>query len=169
MSALSPNVKIRSSYGRKEIPVNIQYKENVLTPEDFIRLRIAVGRTATPPAQAEAALRTGLYDITAFCEGTAVAMGRLVGDGAMYWYIQDVAVLPEYQGKGIGKSIVERLLQHVYSCTPNGTFTTVGLMAAQGKEGFYEKLGFQAMPNAGSGAGMTRYIEKNWRNSSSDL
>ena len=75
----------------------------------------------------------------------------------------------EYQGKEIGKSIVERLLQHVYSCTPNGTFTTVGLMAAQGKEGFYEKLGFQAMPNAGSGAGMTRYIEKNWRNSSSDL
>ena len=107
--------------------------------------------------------------ITAFCEGTAVAMGRLVGDGAMYWYIQDMAVLPEYQGKGIGKSIVERLLQHVYSCTPNGTFTTVGLMAAQGKEGFYEKLGFQAMPNAGSGAGMTRYIEKNWRNSSSNL
>ena len=102
--------------------MNIQYKENVLTPEDFIRLRIAVGRTATPQMQAKAALRTGLYDITAFCEGTAVAMGRLVGDGAMYWYIQDVAVLPEYQGKGIGKSIVERLLQHVYSCTPNGTF-----------------------------------------------
>ena len=149
--------------------MNIQYKENVLTPEDFIRLRIAVGRTATPQMQAKAALRTGLYDIIAFCEGTAVAMGRLVGDGAMYWYIQDVAVLPEYQGKGIGKSIVERLLQHVYSCTPNGTFTTVGLMAAQGKEGFYEKLGFQAMPDAGSGAGMTRYIEKNWRNSSSNL
>ena len=73
--------------------MNIQYKENVLTPEDFIRLRIAVGRTATPQMQAEAALRTGLYNITAFCEGTAVAMGRLVGDGAMYWYIQDMAVL----------------------------------------------------------------------------
>ena len=91
--------------------MNIQYKENVLTPEDFIRLRIAVGRTATPQMQAKAALRTGLYDITAFCEGTAVAMGRLVGDGAMYWYIQDVAVLPEYQGTGIGGALIELTME----------------------------------------------------------
>ena len=81
--------------------MNIQYKENVLTPEDFIRLRIAVGRTATPQMQAKAALRTGLYDITAFCEGTAVAMGRLVGDGAC------LQLYPErhfYHGRPYGRA-----------------------------------------------------------------
>ena len=100
--------------------MEIEYRENCLSPEDFIRLRIAVGRVATPLPQAEAALRAGLYNVTAFCEGKAVGMGRLVGDGAMYWYIQDMAVLPEYQGKGIGKSIVKRLLQHIYLHTSAG-------------------------------------------------
>ena len=84
--------------------MEIQYRENCLSPQDFIRLRIAVGRVAIPLPQAEAALRTGLFRVTAFCEGKAVGMGRLVGDGAMYWYIQDMAVLPEYQGRGIEKA-----------------------------------------------------------------
>ena len=63
-----------------------------------------VGRVAILLPQAEAALRTGLFRVTAFCEGKAVEMGRLVGDGSMYWYIQDMAVLPEYQGRGIEKA-----------------------------------------------------------------
>lgn len=141
--------------------MGIQYRENCLSSEDFIRLRIAVGRVATPPQQAEAALRAGLYNVTAFCDGKAVGMGRLVGDGAMYWYIQDVAVLPEHQGHGIGKNIVKKLLQYVYLHTSAGTFTTVGLIAAKDKDGFYEKLGFKAMPDDNCGAGMICYIEKN--------
>ena len=64
--------------------MDIEYRENCLSPEDFIRLRIAVGRVATPLPQAEAALR----------------------------------------------------------------------------EGFDEKLGFEARPDDHSGAGMIRYIEK---------
>ena len=35
-----------------------------------------------------------------------------------------------------------------------GTFTSVGLTAAKGKEGFYERFGFN------KSAGMTKYIEK---------
>ena len=57
--------------------MKIQYRENCLSPKDFIRLRIAVGRVAIPLPQAEAALRTGLFSVTAFCEGKAVGMGRL--------------------------------------------------------------------------------------------
>jgi ribosomal protein S18 acetylase RimI-like enzyme len=29
----------------------------------------------------------------------------------MYYYIQDVAVLPEYQGKGLGKKIISKLVK----------------------------------------------------------
>ena len=58
---------------------------------------------------------------------------------------------------------MKRLLQHIYLHTSAGTFTTVGLMAAKGKEGFYEKLGFEARPDDHSGAGMIRYIENNNR------
>ena len=34
-------------------------------------------------------------------------MGRLVGDGAMYWYLQEIVVLPEYQRQGIGAQLIE--------------------------------------------------------------
>ena len=69
-------------------------------------------------------------------------MGRLVGDGAMYWYLQEIVVLPEYQGKGIGKSIVNRLIEYIKSTAILGTIIDVGLTAVKGKEPFYEKFGF---------------------------
>ena len=69
-------------------------------------------------------------------------MGRLVGDGAMYWYLQEIIVLPEYQGKGIGKGIVNRLIEHIKSAAIPGTKVDVGLTAIKGKESFYEKFGF---------------------------
>lgn len=140
--------------------MELQYRENSLSAEDFIRLRVEVGRVCIPLPQAEAALRSGLYNVTAFYGEKAVGMGRLVGDGAMYWYIQDMAVLPEFQRQGIGKHIVEMLLFHAYEHTPSGCFSTVGLMAAKGKEGFYEKLGFKGRPDNGCGAGMMCYVEK---------
>ncbi len=71
-----------------------------------------------------------------------MGMGRLVGDGAMYWYLQEIVVLPEYQGKGIGKSIVNRLLEHIKSAAVPGTIIDIGLTAVKGKEPFYEKFGF---------------------------
>ena len=46
--------------------MDIEYRENCLSPEDFIRLRITVGRVATPLPQAEAALRAGLYEKLGF-------------------------------------------------------------------------------------------------------
>ena len=35
---------------------------------------------------------------------------------------------------------------------------TVGLMAATGKEPFYERLGFNVRPNAHQGSGMQRFL-----------
>jgi ribosomal protein S18 acetylase RimI-like enzyme len=33
-----------------------------------------------------------------------IGMGRLVGDGVTYFYVQELAVLPAYQGRGIGRT-----------------------------------------------------------------
>ena len=122
----------------------LQYElvDNVLRAEDFIRLKTAVGMMDRPLGQVEKALQNGLFHVSAICDGKTVGMGRLVGDGAMYWYLQDIIVLPEYQGKGIGKSIVNRLLKHIKSTAIMGTKIEVGLTSVKGKEPFYEKLGF---------------------------
>ncbi len=122
----------------------LQYElvDNILRAEDFIQLKAAVGMIERPLGQVEKALRNGLFHVSAICDGKTVGMGRLVGDGAMYWYLQDIIVLPEYQEKGIGKNIVNRLLKHIKSTAIPGTKIEVGLTSVKGKEPFYEKLGF---------------------------
>ena len=128
--------------------------DNQLSPEDFIRLKVATGFWERPVEQVKVALDNGLFNVTAVCDGKVVGMGRLVGDGAMYWYLQEIIVLPEYQGKGIGKRIVNRLIDHIKSASMPGTGVEVGLTAVKGKEPFYEKLGF----SLGS-SGMKRWID----------
>lgn len=122
--------------------VQFELVDNVLSSEDFIRLKVATGFIDRPLQQVEQALKNGLFNVSAICDGKVVGMGRLVGDGAMYWYLQEIIVLPEYQGKGIGKSIVNRLIEHIQSSAIPGTKIEAGLTAVKGKEPFYEKFGF---------------------------
>ena len=122
--------------------VQFELVDNVLKAEDFVRLKEATGLGERPLQQAEKALKNGLFNVSAICDGKVVGMGRLVGDGAMYWYLQEIIVLPEYQGKGIGKGIVNRLIEHIKSAAIPGTKVDVGLTAIKGKESFYEKFGF---------------------------
>lgn len=37
---------------------------------------------------------------------------RLVGDGAMYWYLQKIIILPQFQRKGIGTMVVNHLIDY---------------------------------------------------------
>lgn len=67
-----------------------------------------------------------------------IGFGRAISDGAYQAGIYDVAVIPEYQGKGIGKIIVDTILKTIPQCN-------VILYAAPGKDAFYEKLGFRRM------------------------
>lgn len=135
---------------------NLQFDlaDNELKAEDFIRLKTAAGFIDRPLCQVEKALENSLFRVSAICDGEVVGMGRLVGDGAMYWYLQEIVVLPEYQGKGIGKSIVTRLLEHIKSTAVPGTKIEIGLTAVSGKESFYEKFGFTVSPT-----GMKKWME----------
>lgn len=67
-----------------------------------------------------------------------IGFGRAISDGAYQAGIYDVAVIPEYQGEGIGKIIVDSILKTIPQCN-------VILYAAPGKDAFYEKLGFRRM------------------------
>jgi ribosomal protein S18 acetylase RimI-like enzyme len=73
-----------------------------------------------------------------FDEEKLIGFGRAISDGTCQSAIYDVAVLPDYQGKGIGKMIIEGVIEHC----PNCSFI---LYASPGKEKFYEKLNFRKM------------------------
>ena len=125
----------------------IRLVDNILQAEDFIRLRIEAGAAEVPVDHARKALQNGLINVSAIYNGELVGMGRLVGDGAMYWYLQEIIVLPQFQGKGIGTMIVNHLVDYAKANSITGKFTTIGGVSAQGKEPFYEKMGFEIISN----------------------
>jgi aralkylamine N-acetyltransferase len=73
--------------------------------------------------------------------GKAVGMGRVISDGVADAYIQDLAVLPEWRNFGVGKMIIETLLEECRS----RKIAWIGLIAEPGKEDFYSTLGFRPM------------------------
>ncbi|MGX5556790.1 GNAT family N-acetyltransferase [Bacillus cereus] len=90
---------------------------------------------------AEISLKNSIFVVIVKDESKAIGMGRIVGDGVVYFYIQDVVVDPDYQGLGIGKKIMNVLVEYLKENAPNKAF--VGLFAPEGKEKFYEKYDFK--------------------------
>lgn len=74
-------------------------------------------------------------------EGRIIGMARVISDGFSDAYIQDVVVLKEYRGRGIGRELVRRLAQF---CTAR-KIGWIGLIAEPGTQGLYEELGFSPL------------------------
>lgn len=109
---------------------------------------------------AEQAFTGSLLTVVAYDGDKPIGMGRIVGDGAVICYIQDLIVIPEYQGQGIGQMIIESLINYVEEIQLPGTRIMLDLMCAVGRENFYKKFGFIARPTDKLGPGMIKYIDK---------
>jgi ribosomal protein S18 acetylase RimI-like enzyme len=124
--------------------------------EDFLVLRTKVGWGDLNSDLAEKSLKNSLFHVTIFDEEQLIGMGRVVGDGAMYFYIQDVIVDPSYQAQGIGTTLMDTVEGYLRFTARKGS--TIGLLAAKGKEGFYARYGYIQRPNNTLGNGMCKFI-----------
>ncbi len=73
---------------------------------------------------------------------TLIGAGRALADGVDCSYICDIALLPEYQGKGLGVKIVLSLVEL------SKGHKKIILYSVPGSEGFYKKIGFKRMSTA---------------------
>jgi GNAT superfamily N-acetyltransferase len=122
-------------------PATWRLEESLPTADEHRRLAESVGWAhAFDWASVPASLAASLYGVVAAAGDDVIGMGRLVGDGVMYFYIQDVAVRPEFQGIGIGQAIVAALLEHIRSVAPENAF--VGLFATTEAIPHYTRNGF---------------------------
>ena len=80
--------------------------------------------------------------MSVFDGDTIVAMARMLGDMGLDYYIKDVVVRPEYQGKGIGRMLINELLSLIDDNGIKGTHIFVELCAEPDKIPFYGKFGF---------------------------
>lgn len=139
--------------------MNIEYIENCLSAKDVIQFQHKMGWNEDPIEQWEKSLSNTIFSVAAVKDDEIIGMGRLLGDAAIYWYINDVYILTEYQNLGVGTKIARKLLQYVKENSLSKTSVSVCLMCAQGKEPFYEKLGFRCRPHEYEGAGMEIEID----------
>ncbi len=134
--------------------------ENDITVEEYLYLRKKVGWAELGYDQAGMALNNSIIIVKALDRaGKLVGMGRMVGDGAVICYIQDLIVIPCAQGKGIGSMIIKRLKEYALSIKQENTTMMLCLMCAKGREAFYEKHDFIPRPNDKLGPGMIQYLK----------
>ncbi|MGY0005846.1 GNAT family N-acetyltransferase [Micromonospora sp. I033] len=112
------------------------------TVEEFVAVTTAVGWTdAYDPAAIPASLAASLHGVVAVEDDRVIGIGRLVGDGAIYYYLQDLAVVPERQRRGVGAAILARLEEWIAGRASARAF--VGLFAAGESAGLYRRFGYQ--------------------------
>ncbi len=121
---------------------NLTIKHNELTAEEFISLWESVWDGAPSLEQTKLAMQHTIFRVSIYDRDKAIAMARMIGDMGLCYYIKDVVVRPEYQGKGIGRKLINELLKFVNDNGIKGTQVFVELAAVPDKMPFYEKLGF---------------------------
>ena len=135
----------------------IEYNGHI-TVDEYNTLREAVGWGTCGTDKVRMAIERTDFLIVARIDGLAIGMARVIHDG-LQALIMDVAVLPEHQGRGIGKYMMTRVMEFIDGLSKGGGIY-VNLMSAKGKEGFYGRFGFDFRPDDTRGAGMTQFITR---------
>lgn len=137
----------------------IEYKHEI-SVDDYNALRKAVKWILVTPERAAKALNNSYYKIIAYDDGKPVGMARIVSDGGYTYFITDVIVLPEYQGKHIGTNLIDRILNYIEKDVNKGETVMVSLMSAYERDGFYKKFGFHTRPFGNHGPGMSMWVSR---------
>lgn len=111
------------------------------TVEEFNGIRQAAGLSIKNQAAAEKGIANSLFSACILFQGKCIGIGRVVGDGGLVFDIVDVAVLPEHQGKGLGKQIMESLMVYIRSNASPTAF--ISLMTEEKLAEFYQNYKFK--------------------------
>ena len=118
---------------------------------EYRALRDLAGLGEFSEHASEVALRNTLHGVWLREGGDLVGMGRLIGDGACFAQVTDIAVHPAFQRMGLGTRIMAGLMTWASENLPSGCY--ISLIADPGAEHLYEKFGFS------SRNGMARTLE----------
>ncbi len=134
--------------------------DNQLQVDDFIRLFASAGWGELPQDIVKTALANSYATFSVKSGNKVIAMARLLGDGAMSFFLKDLVVEPEYQGNGIGRTLLAHVEEYIRVRLKFGWEGYLQLVSAKGKEGFYQKLGYATHPHEHSGSGMSKWIKR---------
>ncbi|MCP4725430.1 MAG: GNAT family N-acetyltransferase [bacterium] len=93
------------------------------------------------------AISTSWFMVSAYDNGTLVGFGRMICDGIMHALILDMIVYPSYKYSGIGRTILNELVE---KCKKHH-IRDIQLFCAKGAIDFYKKHGFVERPDDAPG------------------
>ncbi len=121
--------------------MELKIEERRIRVQEYQELRESTNWNQHSDSKVEHALKNDLFSICVLDAERVIGIGRVIGDGAIYFYIQDVIVLPDYQKRGIGKIIMKHIEAYLKKNTGDNAF--IGLMAAEGVADFYKKFDYR--------------------------
>jgi len=119
--------------------MSIDITESIPSAAEYVDLRERAGLSKKSIAAAKIGLPNSLYSVSIRDNGRLIGMGRVIGDGACFFEIVDIAVDPMYQGQGFGKRIMLIIDSYLEQATMEGSY--VSMIADE--PGFYKKLGYK--------------------------
>jgi predicted GNAT family N-acyltransferase len=126
--------------------------EGLPTVSEYIGLRTTLGWGRMDEETANRTLQAAAFTVCLRRQDRLVGIARVMGDGAMYFFLADLIVDPEFRGSGYGDRLMQAVASYFdRSAMPGATITLVPL---NGGEAFYEKFGFVRCPSGPFGAGM---------------
>jgi GNAT superfamily N-acetyltransferase len=125
-------------------PDEYQVVERIPTVEEYLALREAVGWGRLDEQMTARGLARALFTACLLHHGKVIGCVRIIGDGGLYFYLQDVIVLPAFQRQGLGKRLMKAILAYLEEHAVPGAF--IGLMAATDASSFYTQFGFEVRP-----------------------
>lgn len=121
--------------------------------DDYLRLRIVAGLTPKSEPAAARGLPNTWFAVVVRKDGEVVGMGRVIGDGGLFLQIVDMAVEPAHQGQGLGKAIMQALMDEIRARAPAAY---VSLIADGEANRLYARYGFE--PTAPRSIGMAQVM-----------
>lgn len=116
--------------------------ERTPTVQEYNEVRRAAGLSVKDEIAAQRGLSNTLFAVCILYDDVVVGIGRVIGDGGLFYDIVDIAVVASHQRKGLGKMIMESLMSYLDRNAPPSSL--ICLLSNKGVAPFYEKFGFKA-------------------------
>ncbi|MEM9327496.1 MAG: GNAT family N-acetyltransferase [Bacteroidota bacterium] len=121
--------------------MDIKIVNHQISAKVYQDLRVRCGLSAKSDEATQVGLDNSIHSVMLLVEDRCIGMGRIIGDGGCFCQIVDICVLPEYQGQGLGRLIMENLTEFIDRQLPESCY--VSLIADGDASFLYEKFGFR--------------------------
>jgi GNAT superfamily N-acetyltransferase len=126
--------------------------ERLPTVAEYIELRTSMGWGSIGEETAKRTLQAAAFTVCLRRQDRLVGIARVMGDGAMYFFLADLIVAAELRGSGYGDRLMHAVTSYFDRSAMPGA--TIALVPLNGSESFYEKFGFVRCPSGPFGTAM---------------